>query len=70
MAFFLLTVSLGNFLTSQVKFLLLNDDGSSKMSAAQEFWFWTVLIILAALYLGWLFVPTNRLNTCMTPNEV
>ena len=49
MAFFLLTVSLGNFLTSQVKFLLLNDDGSSKMSAAQEFWFWTVLIILTAI---------------------
>ena len=49
MAFFLLTVSLGNFLTSQVKFLLLNDDGSSKMSAVQEFWFWTVLIILTAI---------------------
>ena len=48
MAFFLLTVSLGNFLTSQVKFLLLQDDGSSKMSAVQEFWFWTGLILITA----------------------
>ena len=48
MAFFLLTVSLGNFLTSQVKFLLLESDGSSKMSAVQEFWFWTILILLTA----------------------
>ena len=48
LAFFLLTVSLGNFLTSQVKFLLLQDDGSSKMSAVQEFWFWTGLILITA----------------------
>lgn len=48
MAFFLLTVSLGNFLTSQVKFLLLEQDGSSKMTEAQEFWFWTSLILLTA----------------------
>jgi len=48
MAFFLLTVSLGNFLTSQVKFLLLEQDGSSKMTEVQEFWFWTGLILITA----------------------
>jgi POT family proton-dependent oligopeptide transporter len=48
MAFFLLTVSLGNFLTSQVKFLLLEHDGSSKMTEVQEFWFWTGLILITA----------------------
>ena len=50
MAFFLLTVSIGNFLTSQVKFLLLESDGSSKMSAVEEFWFWTILIIITAIF--------------------
>lgn len=50
MAFFLLTVSFGNFLTSQVKFLLLESDGSSKMSAIEEFWFWTILIIITAIF--------------------
>jgi POT family proton-dependent oligopeptide transporter len=48
MAFFLLTVSLGNFLTSQVKFLLVDSDGSSKMTESQELWFWTFLILITA----------------------
>jgi POT family proton-dependent oligopeptide transporter len=48
MAFFLLTVSLGNFLTSQVKFLMVDSDGSSKMTESQELWFWTFLILITA----------------------
>lgn len=49
MGFFLLTVSLGNFLTSQVKFFLLQEDGTSKMSAVQELWFWTAMIVLTSI---------------------
>ena len=39
MAIFLLTVSLGNYLTSIVKFLLSDENGRSKLSGAAEFWF-------------------------------
>ena len=48
MAFFLLTVSLGNFFTSQVKFLLIKQDGTSILTEVQEFWLWTGLILLTA----------------------
>ena len=48
MALYLLTVSLGNFLTSQVKFLLIMDDGTSWLSRVQEFWFWTIIVLIAA----------------------
>lgn len=49
MGFFLLTVSFGNFLTSQVKFLLIQEDGTSVMNEIQEFCFWTVLIVVTAI---------------------
>ena len=49
MGFFLLTVSFGNFLTSQVKFLLIQEDGTSIMNEIQEFCFWTVLIVVTAI---------------------
>ena len=52
MALFLLTVSLGNYLTSGVKFLLLDDNGKSIFTGADEFWFWTILMALGStLYL-------------------
>jgi POT family proton-dependent oligopeptide transporter len=49
MAIFLLTVSLGNYFTSAVKFFIINEDGSSKLPGSSEFWFWTVLVFIAAL---------------------
>ena len=56
MAIFLLTVSLGNYFTSAVKFFIINDDGSSKLPGSSEFWFWTVLVFIAAL----LFIKVSR----------
>ena len=44
MALFLLTVSLGNYLTSVVKFLIEGNDGVSLLPGAYEFWFWTILV--------------------------
>ena len=49
LSLFLLTVSFGNFFTSGVKLFILNEDGSSKLPGASEFWFWTGLIGLAAV---------------------
>ena len=52
MAFFLLTVSLGNYLTSGVKFFLSDDTGESRLTVTEEFWFWTSLMAAgAAIYL-------------------
>ena len=56
MAIFLLTVSLGNYFTSAVKFFIINDDGTSKLPGSSEFWFWTVLVFVAAL----LFIKVSR----------
>jgi len=48
MALFLLTVSLGNYLTSGVKFLLADEQGASKLEVSSEFWFWTLLMTVGA----------------------
>ena len=48
MALFLLTVSLGNYLTSGVKFLLADEQGASKLEVSSEFWFWTLLMTIGA----------------------
>ena len=44
MALFLLTVSLGNYLASVVKFFLSDQAGNSVLTGAAEFWFWTSLM--------------------------
>ena len=56
LSLFLLTVSLGNFLTSGVKAIILNKDGSSKLPGASEFWFWTGLVGFTAV----VFVYVSR----------
>ena len=48
MALFLLTVSLGNYLTSGVKFFLSDDTGESLLTVTEEFWFWTSLMAAGA----------------------
>ena len=48
MALFLLTVSLGNYLASGVKFLLVDQNGNFLLSGASEFWFWTILVCISA----------------------
>jgi POT family proton-dependent oligopeptide transporter len=53
MSLYLLSVSLGNVLTSAVNAFIENADGTSKLPGATYFWFFTVLMIVAAV----LFVP-------------
>ena len=48
MALFLLTVSLGNYLASGLKFLLVDSQGQPLLLGADEFWFWTILVCIAA----------------------
>ncbi len=57
MALFLLTVSLGNYLTSAVKFFLSESSGSSLIHGKNEFWFWTILMIIGATI--FIFVSRN-----------
>jgi POT family proton-dependent oligopeptide transporter len=49
MAFFMLSVSLGNLFTSGVNFFIQNPDGSSKLAGADYFLFFTVLMLVTAL---------------------
>lgn len=48
MALFLLTVSLGNYFASAVKFLIEDESGNSLLPGASEFWFWTILVFATA----------------------
>jgi len=49
MAFFMLSVSLGNLFTSAVNFFIQNPDGSSKLAGAEYYVFFTVLMLVTAV---------------------
>jgi POT family proton-dependent oligopeptide transporter len=49
MAFYFLSVALGNLFTSAVNFFIQNDDGTSKLAGANYFWFFTGLMLMTAL---------------------
>ena len=49
MAFFMLSVSLGNLFTSAVNFFIQNPDGSSKLAGADYFLFFTALMLATAM---------------------
>ncbi len=49
MAFFMLSISLGNLFTSAVNFFIQNPDGSSKLAGADYFLFFTVLMLVTAM---------------------
>jgi len=49
MAFFMMSIALGNLFTSAVNFFIENDDGSSKLAGADYFWFFTWLMFITAL---------------------
>jgi len=53
MAFFLMSVALGNLFTSAVNFVILNQDGSSKLAGASYFWFFTGLMFATAIVFLW-----------------
>jgi POT family proton-dependent oligopeptide transporter len=48
MAFFMLSIALGNLLTSMVNFFIQNADGTSKLAGADYFWFFTGLMLITA----------------------
>jgi POT family proton-dependent oligopeptide transporter len=56
MAFFMLSISLGNLFTSAVNFLIRNPDGSSALEGAEYFQFFTLLMLVTAM----LFVVVAR----------
>ena len=63
MALFLLTVSLGNYLTSAIKFLLTDSHGQSVLDGAQEFFGFGLCLWLGAQYFIPSFLPdTNFRN--------
>ena len=52
MAFYFLSVAVGNLFTSAVNFFIQNEDGTSKLAGANYFWFFTgLMFITAALFL-------------------
>mgnify|MGYP001812994499 FL=1 len=48
MAFFMMSIAIGNLFTSAVNFFIDNDDGSSKLAGADYFWFFTLLMLFTA----------------------
>jgi POT family proton-dependent oligopeptide transporter len=68
MAFFMLSISLGNLFTSAVNFLIHNPDGSSKLSGAAYFLFFTLVMLITAA----VFVPVSRRyrgQSCLHPEQ-
>jgi len=48
MAFFMMSIAIGNLFTSAVNFFIENDDGSSKLEGADYFWFFTLMMLVTA----------------------
>ncbi len=49
MAFYFLSIAIGNLFTSAVNFFIQNPDGSSKLAGASYFWFFTLLMLITTL---------------------
>ena len=49
MAFFMMSVAVGNLFTSAVNFFIENEDGSSKLEGADYFWFFTLLMLMTSI---------------------
>lgn len=72
MAFFMLSVSLGNLFTSAVNFVIQQEDGSLMLEGADYFWFFTVLMAVTGLVFALLtpfFRETLILQTDEEPAE-
>jgi proton-dependent oligopeptide transporter, POT family len=55
MAFYFLSIAIGNLFTSAVNFFIHNTDGTSKLVGASYFWFFTILMLVTTV----LFVRTS-----------
>ena len=49
MAFFMMSIAIGNLFTSAVNFFIINEDGSSKLAGADYFWFFTMLMLITSI---------------------
>jgi POT family proton-dependent oligopeptide transporter len=56
MALFFMSVAIGNLFTSAVNFFIINLDGSSKLTGAEYFWFFTCIMLVTAV----LFIFVSR----------
>jgi len=56
MALFFMSIAIGNLFTSAVNFLMINHDGSHKLTGANYFWFFTALMLVTAI----LFIFISR----------
>lgn len=50
MALFFMSISMGNLFTSMVNFFIVESDGTSKLSGASYFWFFTLLMLITAIF--------------------
>ncbi|MFN6944154.1 MAG: hypothetical protein ACK4ND_04335, partial [Cytophagaceae bacterium] len=57
MGFYLLSVSLGNFIAALVNGLIEREDGSLRLEGAEYFWFFTIFMLLTAI--GFILVAAN-----------
>jgi POT family proton-dependent oligopeptide transporter len=49
MALFFMSVAIGNLFTSLVNFFIINPDGTSKLTGAEYFWFFTCIMLVTAV---------------------
>ncbi|MBF0105454.1 MAG: POT family MFS transporter [Deltaproteobacteria bacterium] len=49
MGLYLLSVTLGNLIAAGVNYFIKNPDGSEKLAGADYFWFFTILMVIAAV---------------------
>ena len=69
MAFFMMSIAIGNLFTSAVNFFIENDDGSSKLAGADYFWFFSLLMLITAtafIFLAKNYKEKNHLQSIVT----
>jgi POT family proton-dependent oligopeptide transporter len=54
MAFFMVSVALGNLFTGAMNFFIQNPDGGSKLAGAGYFWFFAALMLTTATLFAWM----------------
>jgi POT family proton-dependent oligopeptide transporter len=72
MSLYLLSVSLGNALTSAVNIFIQNKNGSSKLEGASYYWFFTGLMFVAAcsfIIVAWFYKERTYLQEMAPAGE-
>ena len=68
MAFYFLSVAIGNLFTSAVNFFIQNEDGTTKLAGASYYWFFTGLMLLTALL--FMFVSKQYQEDRITATDI